>query len=52
MGKPNKYFYGVETTGALKPETAVINGIGVLKTKLTDIQSLLSQEMMSEALTI
>uniref|UniRef100_H2XZ54 DNA-directed RNA polymerase II subunit RPB3 n=1 Tax=Ciona intestinalis TaxID=7719 RepID=H2XZ54_CIOIN len=37
-GKPNKFFFNVESTGALRPENIVLNGLAVLKKKLSDLQ--------------
>uniref|UniRef100_A0A8D8RGJ1 DNA-directed RNA polymerase II subunit RPB3 n=1 Tax=Cacopsylla melanoneura TaxID=428564 RepID=A0A8D8RGJ1_9HEMI len=34
--KPNKYFFNVESAGALKPENIVIMGVTVLKQKLSN----------------
>lgn len=51
-GKPNKFFYNVESCGALKPETIVLTGLQILKKKLSDLQTQLSHEMQSDALSI
>merc|ERR1711894_96002 len=50
--KPNKFFYNVESCGSLKPETIVLSGLSVLKKKLSDLQTQLSQEIQSDVLTI
>ncbi|KAL3860621.1 hypothetical protein ACJMK2_010718 [Sinanodonta woodiana] len=51
-GKPNKYFYNVESCGSLKPETIVFTALSVLKKKLSDLQTQLSHEIQSDVLTI
>ena len=51
-GKPNKYYYNVETCGSLRPENIVLSGLNVLKKKLSDLQTQLSQEIQSDNLTI
>jgi DNA-directed RNA polymerase II subunit RPB3 len=43
--KPNKYFYNVEASGALKPENIVLMGIAALKKKLSDLQTQLASEI-------
>ncbi|XP_076370460.1 RNA polymerase III subunit RpII33 isoform X2 [Tachypleus tridentatus] len=50
--KPNKFFFNVESSGALKPETIVLSGLHVLKKKLSDLQTQLSHEMQNDALAI
>ena len=40
--KPNKFFYTVESSGALKPENIVLNGVSSLRNKLTDLQTFLA----------
>merc|ERR1712156_855850 len=52
QGKPNKYYYTVESCGALKPENIVLMGTNVLKKKLSDLQTQLSHELQNDALTI
>lgn len=47
-GKPNKYFFNVESSGALKPETIVLSGLFALKKKLSDLQMKLSEEMQKD----
>ena len=51
-GKPNKYFYNVESCGSLKPETIVFTALAVLKKKLSDLQTQLSHEIQSDVLAI
>ncbi|XP_054717866.1 DNA-directed RNA polymerase II subunit RPB3-like [Uloborus diversus] len=51
-GKPNKFYYNVESCGALRPETIVFTGLSVLKKKLSDLQTQLSHEMQTDALSI
>ncbi|XP_078481600.1 DNA-directed RNA polymerase II subunit RPB3-like [Ciona intestinalis] len=51
-GKPNKFFFNVESTGALRPENIVLNGLAVLKKKLSDLQTQHSQELQQDGLTI
>ena len=51
-GKPNKFFYNVESCGSLKPENIVMSGLSGLKKKLSDLQTQLSQEIQSDVLTI
>lgn len=41
-GKPNKFFFTVESCGALKPENIVLNGVQALKNKLSDLQTFLA----------
>ena len=50
--KPNKFFYCVESVGSLKPENIVLMGTNILKKKLSDLQTQLSQELQSDALQI
>ena len=51
-GKPNKFYYTVESCGSLKPENIVLMGVNVLKKKLSDLQTQLSHELQNDALTI
>lgn len=51
-GTPNKFYFTVESSGALKPETIVLTGLQVLRQKLSDLQLQLQHEMSQEALTI
>lgn len=41
-GKPNKYFFTVESCGSLRPENIVLNGVTALKNKLSDLQTFLA----------
>lgn len=50
--KPNKFFYNVESAGALKPENIVIMGVQVLKNKLSNLQTQLSHENQNDALAV
>ncbi len=50
--KPNKYFFNVESSGALKPENIVMMGIAALKNKLSNLQTQLSHEVQNDALSI
>lgn len=50
--KPNKFFFNVETSGALKPENIVLMGVKVLKNKLSNLQTQLSHESAHDALAI
>ncbi|XP_040574550.1 DNA-directed RNA polymerase II subunit RPB3 [Lepeophtheirus salmonis] len=50
--KPNKFFFITEAAGSLKPENIVLMGVAVLKKKLSDLQTQLSQELQNDALTI
>jgi len=50
--KPNKFFYNVESAGALKPENIVIMGVQVLKSKLSNLQTQLSHETQNDALAV
>lgn len=51
-GKPNKFFFNVESCGSLKPENIVQMGVQVLKNKLSNLQTQLSHETQTDALTI
>ncbi|XP_041375269.1 LOW QUALITY PROTEIN: DNA-directed RNA polymerase II subunit RPB3-like [Gigantopelta aegis] len=51
-GKPNKFFVNIETSGSLKPEGIVFSALSVIKKKLSDLQTQLSQEIAQDALTI
>lgn len=46
--KPNKIFFNVESSGALKPENIVLMGVQVLKNKLSNLQTQLSHEIESD----
>lgn len=50
--KPNKFYYNVESSGALKPENIVIMGVAMLKDKLSNLQTQLSHELQTDALAI
>ncbi|KAK0167967.1 hypothetical protein PV327_001813 [Microctonus hyperodae] len=50
--KPNKYYFNVESSGALKPENIVMMGIAALKNKLSNLQTQLSHEVQIDALSI
>ncbi len=52
LSKPNKFYYNVESCGSLKPENIVMMGVAVLKKKLSDLQTNLSQELQNDALQI
>uniref|UniRef100_A0A8C6UIR0 DNA-directed RNA polymerase II subunit RPB3 n=1 Tax=Neogobius melanostomus TaxID=47308 RepID=A0A8C6UIR0_9GOBI len=51
-GKPERFFYNVESCGSLRPETIVMSALSVLKKKLSDLQTQLSHEIQSDVLTI
>jgi len=51
-GKPNKFYYNVETCGSLKPENIVTMAVNILKKKLGDLQTNLHNELQNDALTI
>jgi len=46
--KPNRFYFNVESSGALRPENIVINGIGALKKKLSDLQTHLATELHTD----
>lgn len=50
--KPNKFYFNVESSGALKPENIVIMGVAMLKEKLSNLQTQLSHELQTDALAI
>lgn len=50
--KPNRFFFNVESSGALKPENIVLNGIQGLRNKLSNLQTQLSHEGQHDALVI
>ena len=52
LGKPNKFFYNVESCGSLKPEMIVFSALSVLKKKLSDLQTQLSHEIQQDVLAI
>eukprot|EP00794_Sanderia_malayensis_P018852 gene18852-20750_t len=51
-GKPNKFYFNVETCGSLRPETIVLSGLSVLKKKLSDLQTQFSHEIAADVLAI
>ncbi|KAH7640383.1 RNA polymerase III subunit RpII33 [Dermatophagoides farinae] len=51
-GKPTRFYFHVESTGALKPTTLVKSGLKVLKNKLSDLLTHLSHEVNNDGLTI
>lgn len=51
-GKPNKFYFNVESSGALRPENIVLSGLNVLKNKLGDVQTQLTHELQTDSLTI
>ncbi|KAK3709788.1 hypothetical protein RRG08_028820 [Elysia crispata] len=52
LGKANKFFFNIESIGSLKPETILFSGLAILKKKLSDLQTHLSHEISTDALTI
>nr|XP_054762710.1 DNA-directed RNA polymerase II subunit RPB3-like [Lytechinus pictus] len=46
---PNKFFFNVESIGALTPENIVFSGLSVLKKKLSDLQTQHSHEAQAQA---
>ncbi|XP_022912993.1 DNA-directed RNA polymerase II subunit RPB3 [Onthophagus taurus] len=50
--KPNKFFFNVESSGALKPDNIVTMGVAMLKDKLSNLQTQLSHELQTDALAI
>lgn len=51
-GKPSRFYFNVESTGALKPTTIVRSGLRILKNKLSDLLTNLSHEVNNDVLTI
>ncbi|KAK1335922.1 hypothetical protein QTO34_003721 [Cnephaeus nilssonii] len=51
-GKPERFYYNVESCGSLRPETIVLSALSGLKKKLSDLQTQLSHEILSDVLTI
>jgi len=41
-GKPSKFYFNVESSGALKPQNIVLSGLQVLISKLTDLETQLT----------
>jgi len=52
LGKANKFFFNVESCGSLRPENIVFSALGVLKKKLSDLQTQLSHEIQNDVLAI
>ncbi len=52
MGKANKFWLSVESSGAIKAENVVLSGVNVLKKKLADLQTQLTHELNQEGLAI
>ncbi|XP_017781452.1 PREDICTED: DNA-directed RNA polymerase II subunit RPB3 isoform X1 [Nicrophorus vespilloides] len=50
--KPVKFFFNVESTGALKPENIVTMGVEQLRNKLSNVLTQLTIELQSDALAI
>ncbi|KAF1770728.1 hypothetical protein GCK72_002550 [Caenorhabditis remanei] len=48
-GKPNKFFFSIEGTGALPVQRIVTMGIGILKKKLEELNMALSLELQAHA---
>ncbi|KAM6166229.1 DNA-directed RNA polymerase II subunit RPB3-like [Erethizon dorsatum] len=46
-GKPERFYYHVESCGSLRPETIVLSALSGLKKKLNDLQTQLSHEIQS-----
>ena len=51
-GKANKFFYNIESVMSLKPENIALSGLAVLKNKLSNLQTQLTQEIQSDVLAI
>jgi DNA-directed RNA polymerase II subunit RPB3 len=51
-GKPNKFYFSIESTMSLKPENLTMSGLAVLKNKLSNLQTQLAQEIQSDVLAI
>ena len=51
-GKPNKFYFNVESTGALEPKNIVLFGVSALKKKLSDLQTQMTHELHNDALVI
>jgi len=51
-GKPQQFFFNVESCGSLKPETILMTALRVFKSKLSNLQTQLSMEIQSDVLTI
>lgn len=48
FGKPNKFYFGVESCGSLPAKEIVLSGISILKEKLNNISSQLQVELLRE----
>lgn len=51
-GKPEKFWFNIESIGSIRPENIVLTGLQVLKKKLTDLQNHYNNEIAKEALYI
>ena len=51
-GKPDRFFFNLETNGTLKPETIILTSLRVIKDKLDTLQTCLQQEIQADELTI
>ncbi|EYC32186.1 hypothetical protein Y032_0003g1449 [Ancylostoma ceylanicum] len=51
-GKPNKFWFTIEATGALRADRIVYSGVAILKKKLTDLQVNLRHELLQHGLAI
>lgn len=51
-GKPQRFYFNLESIGSLKPQTIVLSGLNILKKKLSDLQTQLSHEIQNDVLTI
>ena len=52
FGRPEKFWFNLESIGSLRPENIVLTGLQVLKKKLTDLQTHFNSEVAKEALYI
>ena len=52
MGKPNKFYFTVESTGALKAQNIVLMGVTKLINKIEHLQDALHRETQANALAI
>ena len=52
FGRPEKFWFNIESIGSLRPENIVLTGLQVLKKKLTDLQTHFNSEVAKEALYI
>lgn len=51
-GKPNKFWFTIEATGALRADRIVYSGVSILKKKLKDLQHNLRSELLQHGLAI